>query len=73
MIAAGMATATMATNENKLPVICGEKGMVDAGGLATYGIDYYQLGLHDRWQSTVKIRPRRRYLRCRRHWTRFKV
>ena len=44
MIAAGMATVTMVTNENKLPVICGEKGMVDAGGLATYGIDYYQLG-----------------------------
>ena len=27
-----------------LPVICGESGMVNEGGLATYGIDYYQLG-----------------------------
>ena len=44
MIAAGMATVAMVANENKLPVICGEQGMVDAGGLATYGIDYYQLG-----------------------------
>lgn len=43
-IAAGMATVAMVANDNKIPVICGEKGMVDAGGLATYGIDYYQLG-----------------------------
>jgi putative ABC transport system substrate-binding protein len=44
MIAAGMATVAMVANENNLPVICGESGMVDAGGLATYGIDYYELG-----------------------------
>lgn len=44
VIAAGMPTVTLVANENKIPVICGEKGMVDAGGLATYGIDYYQLG-----------------------------
>lgn len=43
-IAAGMTTVAMVANENKLPVICGEKGMVDNGGLATYGIDYEQLG-----------------------------
>jgi putative ABC transport system substrate-binding protein len=44
MIAAGMATVAMVANENNLPVICGESGMVEAGGLATYGIDYYELG-----------------------------
>lgn len=44
MIAAGMATVSMVATENKIPIICGEEGMVDAGGLATYGIDYYQLG-----------------------------
>ena len=43
-IAAGMATVSMVANDNNLPVICGEAGMVEAGGLATYGIDYYQLG-----------------------------
>lgn len=43
-IAAGMATVAMVANENKIPVICGESGMVDKGGLATYGIDYHQLG-----------------------------
>lgn len=43
-IAAGMPTVAMVANANGLPVICGEEGMVDAGGLATYGIDYYKLG-----------------------------
>jgi len=43
-IAAGMATVTMVANDNGLPTICGEEGMVDAGGLATYGIDYYEIG-----------------------------
>lgn len=43
-ISAGMATVSMVANENKLPVICGEVGLVNKGGLCTYGIDYYQLG-----------------------------
>lgn len=43
-IAAGMTTVAMVANENKLPVICGEEGMVNNGGLCTYGIDYYELG-----------------------------
>lgn len=43
-IAAGMPTVSMVANANKLPVICGEEGMVDSGGLATFGIDYYKLG-----------------------------
>lgn len=44
MIAAGMATVAQVAVENKIPVICGEEGMVRAGGLATYGINYYELG-----------------------------
>ncbi len=32
------------TTESKTPVICGEAGMVDSGGLATLGINYYDLG-----------------------------
>lgn len=44
MIAAGMATVAMVANDNGIPTIVGEAGMVEAGGLATYGIDYYQLG-----------------------------
>lgn len=54
MIAAGMATVAMIANDNGLPTICGEGGMVDAGGLATYGIDYYQLG-YMAGEQAVKI------------------
>lgn len=32
------------TDVEKVPVICGENGMVKGGGLATVGIDYYKLG-----------------------------
>lgn len=44
MIAEGMAAVASIANENKLPCIVGEEGMVENGGLATYGIDYYNLG-----------------------------
>jgi putative ABC transport system substrate-binding protein len=44
LIAKAMPTVAMVANTNELPIICGEKGMVDSGGLATYGIDYYELG-----------------------------
>ena len=44
MIAAGMTLVSQVANESKIPVICGEEGMVKAGGLATYGINYYELG-----------------------------
>jgi len=44
MIASCMATVALVTNEAKIPVICGEGGMVENGGLATYGINYYELG-----------------------------
>ncbi|MCH5295451.1 MAG: ABC transporter substrate-binding protein [Treponema sp.] len=44
MIASCMATVSMVANENRIPVICGEDGMVQGGGLATYGINYYELG-----------------------------
>ncbi len=45
LIAAGMATVGMVAMEAKLPVICGEEGMTMTGGLATYGINYYNLGV----------------------------
>lgn len=44
MIAANMETVAMIANSNKLPIIVGEEGMVEKGGLATYGINYYNLG-----------------------------
>lgn len=43
-IAAGMSTVAMVANDNGIPCIVGESGMVKEGGLATYAIDYFQLG-----------------------------
>lgn len=45
LLAEGMANVTQVTNANHLPVIVGESGMCENGGLATYGIDYYNLGV----------------------------
>ncbi|WP_329379670.1 ABC transporter substrate-binding protein [Anaerofustis butyriciformans] len=42
--AAGMATVALVTNEAKVPVFCGAQAMATDGGLACYGIDYYDLG-----------------------------
>ncbi|WP_124068279.1 ABC transporter substrate-binding protein [Clostridium sp. E02] len=53
-IAAGMTTVAMVANDNGIPTICGEEGMVKAGGLATYGINYYELG-YLTGQQAVKI------------------
>lgn len=44
LLAEGMSTVTQVANANNLPCIVGEEGMVENGGLATYGIDYYELG-----------------------------
>lgn len=44
LIANAMPTVAQVANTNGLPVICGEENMVEKGGLATYGIDYYELG-----------------------------
>jgi putative tryptophan/tyrosine transport system substrate-binding protein len=44
MIAAGIPTVTGVLTPAKIPLICGEEGMVKAGGLATYGVNYYELG-----------------------------
>lgn len=44
MIASGMSTVAQVTGPAKIPVIVGEEGMVSKGGVATYGISYYNLG-----------------------------
>ena len=54
VISNAMATVAMIANENKLPTICGEENMVTAGGLATYSIDYYEIG-HMAGEMAVKI------------------
>ena len=44
VLAASMPIVYGVTVESKTPVICGESGMVLNGGLATLGINYYNLG-----------------------------
>lgn len=44
LFASNMAAVSQVAIPAKLPVICGESGMVDQGGLATYGLNYENLG-----------------------------
>ena len=44
VLASAMPTLTAITNEAKIPVICGEGGMLKGGGVATLAVDYYKLG-----------------------------
>lgn len=44
LLAEGMATLTQVANENGLPTVVGEEGMVENGGLITKGLNYYELG-----------------------------
>ena len=45
VISSAMPTLASITTEAKKPVIVGEPNQVKNGGLATYGIDYYKLGV----------------------------
>ena len=51
LLADTMATVSMVATPAGVPVICGESNMVNAGGLATYGISYKQLGLQTAAQA----------------------
>ena len=53
-IAAGMSTVAMVANEHQLPVIVGCDTMVEDGGLASYSINYYDLG-YKAGQMAVRI------------------
>lgn len=44
VISDGMAGVSAVANENKIPTIVGEPGMVENGAFATFGIDYTELG-----------------------------
>lgn len=45
VMASAMPNLIKITDEARIPVFCGESGMLKAGGVATLGIDYYKLGL----------------------------
>lgn len=44
MLSEGMSIISQVSLEHKIPCIVAEKALVEKGGLATYGIDYYELG-----------------------------
>jgi putative ABC transport system substrate-binding protein len=44
LMASSMPVIAQVTTAAKLPLIVGEENMMKAGGLATYGINYYELG-----------------------------
>ena len=44
LMADTIATISMVCTPAGVPIICGESNMVNGGGTATYGIDYYKLG-----------------------------
>lgn len=44
-ISSAITTATEVANENKIPTICGEEGMITGGGTITLGINYKNLGI----------------------------
>ena len=54
VLASSMALVGAVANEAKVPVICGEAGMVESGGFATIGIDYYNLG-YQTGEMAVKV------------------
>jgi putative ABC transport system substrate-binding protein len=43
-LASSMAIVSEVANKAKIATICGESNMVEGGGFATMGIDYYELG-----------------------------
>jgi len=45
VMASAMPVLVRVLNEDGIPVICGDSGMVKQGALATIGIDYYKLGV----------------------------
>ena len=52
--ASAMATVNATAVEHKLPVFCAVEAMIKEGGIATYAIDYYELGKQTAAQA-VKI------------------
>lgn len=45
IMSSAVSLASCATQAPKIPIVCGESGMNDICGIATYGVDYYSLGL----------------------------
>ena len=53
-LASSMPLVGEVVKESKTPVVCGAVGMVEAGGLITLGLDYYNLG-YQTGEMAVKV------------------
>lgn len=53
-IASAMGSVDIFATEYKIPVICGESNAVSNGGLASLGVDYYQIG-YQTGEMAVKL------------------
>lgn len=56
MLAAGMPLVAQVANENKIPTVVGEDGMVQSCGAVTYGINYYELGKQTAVQAVAVLK-----------------
>lgn len=45
LVISAVALSSCGTSAPKIPIVCGETGMNDNCGVATYGVDYYNLGV----------------------------
>ncbi len=54
VLASAMSIVSEVTLSSKTPVVCGESGMVKVGGLATLGINYYNLG-YQAGQMAIRV------------------
>lgn len=63
VVASAMPIISEVMTEKKIPIICGESGMVRAGGTATLGINYYNLG-YQTGLSAIEVLGRRGCPRC---------
>ncbi|MBO5137743.1 MAG: ABC transporter substrate-binding protein [Spirochaetaceae bacterium] len=55
-VVSAIANVAIVTNEVKLPIICGDEGSVQHGALATYSINYYELGKQTSRQAVEILR-----------------
>lgn len=56
VFASAMTVVANVATDGKMPVFCGEANMVQAGGLATYGLNYYKLGYQTGAQAVRILR-----------------
>ena len=52
VLASAMANLAQITDAAKIPVFAADEGMTMTGGVATYSVDYYKIGLSNRFDGS---------------------